>query len=112
VLTKTSFFTQLRDIPPEGLHYHPRGLTNQFNNMHQLGVASEPWHPNTKFWSTTMRCSAVLNMIRFPDRTGFGNSEPHPYGTGFRKSPTGSNVDIHTVLITKVKCLISGFSII
>jgi len=52
---------------------------------------------------------AVLNMIRFPDHdpTGFGNSEPDR--TGFQKSSTGSDMNIQTVLITAVKCLIRCF---
>ena len=50
-------------------------------------------------------------MIRFPDRdpTGFGNSEPDPGGTGFRKKSNGSDVDIQIALITAEKCLIKVF---
>jgi len=47
-----------------------------------------------------------------PDRdpTGFCNSEPDPDRTGFRKTSTGSDMDIQTALITAVKCLIRGLS--
>jgi len=48
-------------------------------------------------------------MIRFPDRdpTGFCNSEPDR--SGFRKTSTGSDMDIQTTLITAVKRLIITF---
>jgi len=47
---------------------------------------------------------------QFPDRypTGFCNSEPDPVWTEFRKTSTGSNMDIQTVSITAVWCLIRG----
>jgi len=48
---------------------------------------------------------------RFPDRdpTGFCNSESDPDWTGFRKNSTEWDMDIQTVLITAVKCLIRVF---
>jgi len=53
----------------------------------------------------------VLNMIRFPDRdpTGFCTTEPDPDWTGFWTNSTGSDMDIHTALITAVICLIRIF---